>query len=170
MQRQMYFQGTTPKHTPAPATYKEGRPVRPSSSTTGPTGNFRTLEVSFGDGYTEVSPDGINTIVPEYGVEYEGTLAEIKELENFIRISPGTPFYWIPYDDYFDENGDERSLDEYGVPKTGSSDNTAVVRTGVNASDYVWRITNNGYKRRRLAPNWEMISFTLIRHYGEVRR
>lgn len=64
-----------------------------------PTGEteFRVIETKFGDGYAQRAPDGINSKVASWPLQFTGTQAEIQPIRNFLDSMGGvTPFGWTP--------------------------------------------------------------------------
>lgn len=58
---------------------------------------FRTRKAEFGDGYTQVAGDGINSIKQEWALEFVGDETYIKEIKTFLENHAGIKsFYWTP--------------------------------------------------------------------------
>mgnify|MGYP001810335232 CR=1 FL=1 len=59
--------------------------------------NFRTIRSSFGDGYKQIAPDGINNIVDQWNLSWESlSIQESREIEDFFVATNGLPFRWSP--------------------------------------------------------------------------
>ncbi|ATG16774.1 TPA: phage tail protein [Providencia alcalifaciens] len=63
-----------------------------------PTGEFkhRIKEVAFGDGYKQVSGDGLNTESQSWGFTYTGHKSEVMPIFSFIRSHTAKSFIWVP--------------------------------------------------------------------------
>lgn len=64
----------------------------------GPTADieFRNTEVQYGDGYTQITGDGINTETHSWPLTFKGMNAEIKPILAFLRAHAGSrAFKWI---------------------------------------------------------------------------
>lgn len=60
-------------------------------------GEFVTSAASFGDGYVQEVPLGINNEIQKWSVIFAGSYEEALEVVTFIRDHMGaTPFYWTP--------------------------------------------------------------------------
>lgn len=58
---------------------------------------FRTVEVQFGDGYKQVSTDGINNKDESYAVSMNATESVAKDIMNFFNEHAGSKsFLWKP--------------------------------------------------------------------------
>lgn len=58
---------------------------------------YRVLESKFGDGYSQVIPDGMNTKTQTWPLVFEGNMAYIKPiLEFFDRHKGAKSFKWTP--------------------------------------------------------------------------
>lgn len=59
------------------------------------TKNYRTLENDFGDGYTQVVPDGMNSVLEVWSLSWDSlTDSQANEIEDFLDAQGGTPFEW----------------------------------------------------------------------------
>lgn len=57
----------------------------------------RVRRNTFGDGYSQRSADGINTIDEKWSLSWTGTTTQITELEDFFIAEGGVnSFYWTP--------------------------------------------------------------------------
>lgn len=74
--------------------------VAPSPGTT-ITPTISLNETSFGDGYTQSSPKGLNHIRRSISLKWEGlTVAQVKEIETFLVGQGGyKPFYFTHFSD-----------------------------------------------------------------------
>ena len=63
-----------------------------------PTGEFkhRVTEVEFGDGYKQVSQDGINSETQSWSFTYTGNKDEVLPMFDFIRGHTVKSFIWTP--------------------------------------------------------------------------
>jgi phage-related protein len=62
-----------------------------------PTINYRTIEAQFGDGFKQVSADGINTKDESFDITTNGTDAVIQAIVDFFDAHNGTKsFLWKP--------------------------------------------------------------------------
>ncbi|ORM66128.1 phage tail protein [Pantoea rwandensis] len=58
---------------------------------------FNTRKVQFGDGYTQVAGNGLNTRSQEWSLSFTGTEAYIKAIKDFLDAHEGTKaFQWQP--------------------------------------------------------------------------
>lgn len=58
---------------------------------------FRTRKVQFGDGYTQVSGDGLNPRSQEWTLSFTGSETYIKAIKDFLDAHGGTrSFQWQP--------------------------------------------------------------------------
>lgn len=58
---------------------------------------FRTRKAEFGDGYTQVSGDGLNTRSQEWELNFVGTEEYIRPIKQFLDRHAGTKsFQWPP--------------------------------------------------------------------------
>lgn len=73
-------------------------PAGPGPSKADPDVKVRVLEASYGDGYTQTSGDGLNTIVRSYSITWELLNAsELAVYETFLEAHGGhIPFLWTP--------------------------------------------------------------------------
>lgn len=56
---------------------------------------YRTRDIQFGDGYNQRAPDGINTDLREYTLEFKGNVDYITDLDNFFTRHKGVKsFKW----------------------------------------------------------------------------
>lgn len=58
--------------------------------------SFTVREVRFGDGYRQVSPDGINTKQRRWNLSFDRDEAEIEAIKAFLDSHVGERFYWTP--------------------------------------------------------------------------
>ncbi|AUV95424.1 phage tail protein [Klebsiella michiganensis] len=59
--------------------------------------NFRTRKAQFGDGYAQVSGDGLNTRSQEWELNFVGTEDYIRPIKQFLDRHGGTKsFQWTP--------------------------------------------------------------------------
>ncbi|WPU24517.1 phage tail protein [Cedecea neteri] len=66
--------------------------VNPSSTVT-----FRTRKAQFGDGYEQVSGDGLNPRSQQWDLNFVGSEEYIREIKNFLDRHQGTKaFLWNP--------------------------------------------------------------------------
>ena len=57
----------------------------------------RVLLAQFGDGYSQVAGDGINTIIDVWPVTVAGGIATVKPAKDFLEVQAGVhAFYWTP--------------------------------------------------------------------------
>ncbi|UNH25097.1 phage tail protein [Moellerella wisconsensis] len=74
--------------------------------------SFRVRKAQFGDGYTQVSGDGLNNRSQNWSLSFEGTEAEMKPIKDFFDEHEGwKSFIWKPP---LEENGLWR-CEEYKV-------------------------------------------------------
>lgn len=53
--------------------------------------------VSFGDGYEQRSPDGINTQLRNYSLQFSGSPADVSSIDQFLAEHGGAlAFSWLP--------------------------------------------------------------------------
>lgn len=74
-------------------------PINPSVNGTSNENEFRVLEAGFGDGYTQRTPDGLNTLKEKYTLIFEPlTESEYETLETFLNQKQGAEafLYAIP--------------------------------------------------------------------------
>jgi len=58
---------------------------------------LRTRKSQFGDGYVQVSGDGLNAEADSWGLSFGGVAEEVKPILDFIRIHGGArSFLWTP--------------------------------------------------------------------------
>lgn len=58
---------------------------------------LRNRKAQFGDGYSQVSGDGLNNKSQEWSLEFVGTATYIKAIKDFLDRHAGTKsFIWIP--------------------------------------------------------------------------
>jgi phage-related protein len=65
----------------------------------GPTGtvSFRTLDAQFGDGYAQVTQDGINNRAESWPVTFQGSAEKIAAVRAFLdRHAGARSFLWTP--------------------------------------------------------------------------
>lgn len=61
--------------------------------------DFRVRELQFGDGYSQRAPDGINTDLRTYSLEFRGRADYVQEVSNFFTRHKGVKaFKWKPQD------------------------------------------------------------------------
>lgn len=59
--------------------------------------NFRIIEAQFGDGYSQVVPDGLNTKTQSWPLSFEGNMNYMQPiLDFFARHKGAKSFYWTP--------------------------------------------------------------------------
>lgn len=57
--------------------------------------SFRNIETKFGDGYSQIAPDGINTRVESWPLTFTGVADTITQVTNFLDARRGAePFGW----------------------------------------------------------------------------
>lgn len=71
-------------------------PAVPGPSKADPETTVRVLEAQFGDGYTQTSEDGLNSISDSYSVDWSLlTKAELAMFVDFLKAHKGSmPFLW----------------------------------------------------------------------------
>lgn len=57
---------------------------------------FAEIRASFGDGYVQRVPDGINTERHNWPLTFKGTEAEVAPIIEFLRRNAHTSFLWTP--------------------------------------------------------------------------
>ncbi|MDF4005324.1 phage tail protein [Luteibacter sp. PPL552] len=58
---------------------------------------FRVLKAQFGDGYSQEAPDGINTKVQSWPMQFQGDEAEVGAIGAFLdRHAGAAGFFWTP--------------------------------------------------------------------------
>lgn len=59
--------------------------------------DYRVIETQFGDGYAQVSADGINTKNESYGIKVHAMVNEAREIMDFFDEHKGVrSFFWTP--------------------------------------------------------------------------
>lgn len=59
--------------------------------------SFRVFNSQFGDGYRQVTGDGINNRTQSWPLEFKGTKDYIQAIKTFLDNHQGVkPFYWTP--------------------------------------------------------------------------
>lgn len=62
-----------------------------------PTGDFKVKEASFGDGYKQITSDGINNKDESYGIKTHGQEPVIIKIKEFMDDHKGVySFFWTP--------------------------------------------------------------------------
>ncbi|AKJ41479.1 phage tail protein [Pragia fontium] len=56
----------------------------------------RVRSVQFGDGYKQISEDGINSELQSWPIIYTGHSKEVLEVRDFLRAHVVKPFIWTP--------------------------------------------------------------------------
>ena len=60
-------------------------------------GEFRTLKIPFGEGYSQEAEDGLNNDVQKWTVTYSEYKAKVATVLAFVRAHKGAiPFFWTP--------------------------------------------------------------------------
>ncbi len=54
------------------------------------------LRAKFGDGYEMTAPNGLNNVRQSWPLVFEGNLATITPIKNFLDAHLGARFYWTP--------------------------------------------------------------------------
>ncbi|WP_320535274.1 phage tail protein [Robbsia andropogonis] len=68
----------------------------PSLDASGDT-NYSVLSAQFGDGYSQVIPDGINNAADSWPLTFVGSGDTIRAIKTFLDDTQGaTSFYWTP--------------------------------------------------------------------------
>lgn len=60
------------------------------------TATQRVRKAQFGDGYSQTVPDGINSTVLSYTLQFVGSAATIGAILAFLDAHVGVGFYWAP--------------------------------------------------------------------------
>ncbi len=76
-------------------------PPRPPAPGTMNQPTMKLRKADFGDGYTQVTPDGMNHVRQKLTLSWEDlTPDEAKQITGFLKAQGGyTPFYYTPSDD-----------------------------------------------------------------------
>lgn len=61
------------------------------------TTHYRVRTAQFGDGYSQVVPDGIRAVADSWPLRFTGDAQEIRAIRAFLDATRGSePFYWAP--------------------------------------------------------------------------